>query len=185
MEWPEDCPAARQAQLSMLGGAPKAAWIQMCTGGPNTWGAEYPVSKHTAQACRCKSHLLDSSASPRLCCPVLVCHAAELLSLKGHGSDCLKVAPHLLVVIYEQTLPHLSLLQALLGILQLLQTHKEMESACGTLRETGCAGQTCRGIHSHCCCAGRTLLLPAELLLEAYGARCCLKRPLTFLMVLS
>ena len=105
--------------------------------------------------------------------------------LKGIASEYLQVAPHLLVVIYEQTLPHLSLLQALLGILQLLQTYRGVESACITLIEIGCAGQTYRDICSGCYCGDRRLLLPAELLQEACDARRSLKRPLTFLTVLS
>ena len=158
-------------------------WTQICTGGPDAWEAEYPVSKHIAQACRYEPHLIDSSASHRLCCSVLVCHAAELRLLHGKGSGCLQAAPHLLIVVYEQTLPHLSLLQALLGILQLLQTHRGVESACSTLIEIGYARQKCRD--SSCCCAGRKLPLPAELLLETCDARQSLKRPLTFLTVLS
>ena len=168
----------------MLSGVPKAAWTQMCAGVSDTWGAECPLSMHIAQACRCQTHPTDVSASPRLCCSILVCHAAELRLLLGTASECLQVAPHLLVVIYEETLPHLSLLQALLGILQLLQTHRGVKSACSTLIQIGCAGQTSR-IHSRCCCAGRKLLVPAELRLEACDARRCLTRPLTFLTVLS
>ncbi len=148
------------------------------------WEAECPVSKHIAHACRCDPHPKYTLASPRLWCSEAVCHAAELRSLKGYGSECLRAAPHLLVVIYQQTLPHLSLLQALLGILQLLQTHKELSQHAAHSQRLIVQHQHAEAV-AVCCCAGRILLLPAQLLPEACDARRCLKRPLTFLTVLS